>query len=442
MSTTDSPLHVAHQHAANAEDYLNEGLLIPAVEEHAKAAKAFLQCEEKSNDGNTKRTLRMLYNEHVKTGRELERRIAKLREENKDPTVPQKVSLAQLRADHSSSASSGQSHPRLAQSPPPPPSASLRLMDSQNNVDESFMVLGQRSDPGDAFNHFWRIMEGMLDNLSQPVAFTTAPLGTEPDSSGRRGVQRDGSSGSETERETPFVSRFSRKLGLDGKPKSGYISNHTHAIGIEHDTVPEETDEEVLVDEGDDLSESFCLIPLESEPAASALRKENTSLKQEMEGMQRRLADADRVLQLRKDQDQLLRDSIVMARHQAHRAMGASLVLQRPVGQQPAVDLNALNINIPSVPGPMTALNTGRDREAQLLRRLRDLEEELRLARVENDKQKVMIARFRERWDKLKESAKRKKDAKAAAEATKASIRERIEEEPEAEQELDEASHM
>lgn len=69
MSTIDSPLHVvsiiaiatvctlkwhaqAHQHAANAEDFLNEGLLIPAAEEHAKAAKAFLQCEEKSNDGN------------------------------------------------------------------------------------------------------------------------------------------------------------------------------------------------------------------------------------------------------------------------------------------------------------------------------------------------------------------------------------------------------
>ena len=69
MSTADSPLHIvsvvgignictferllqAHQHAANADDFLNEGLLIPAAEEHAKAAKAFLQCEEKSNDGN------------------------------------------------------------------------------------------------------------------------------------------------------------------------------------------------------------------------------------------------------------------------------------------------------------------------------------------------------------------------------------------------------
>lgn len=67
---------------------------------------------------------------------------------------------------------------------------------------------------------------------------------------------------------------------------------------------------------GDDLSESFCLVPLESDSATSALKKENLTLKLEIEEMQRRLSEAERVLQLRKEQDQLLRDSIVMARHQ------------------------------------------------------------------------------------------------------------------------------
>jgi hypothetical protein len=47
-----------------------------------------------------------------------------------------------------------------------------------------------------------------------------------------------------------------------------------------------------------------------------------------------------------------------------------------------------------------------------------------------------MIVKYRERWDKLKESAKRKKEAKAATEAT-AGVREKIIEEPEAEEELD-----
>ena len=46
--------------------------------------------------------------------------------------------------------------------------------------------------------------------------------------------------------------------------------------------------------------------------------------------------------------------------------------------------------------------------------------------------QKAMIVRFRERWEKLKESAKRKKEAKAAAETTNV-VGQRIEEDPEAE---------
>lgn len=54
--------------------------------------------------------------------------------------------------------------------------------------------------------------------------------------------------------------------------------------------------------------------------------------------------------------------------------------------------------------------------------------------------QKLMITKFRERWEKLKESAKRKKEAKVAAEVAIAGARDRIVEEPEAEEELDGAT--
>ncbi|EGN95994.1 hypothetical protein SERLA73DRAFT_185466 [Serpula lacrymans var. lacrymans S7.3] len=421
MSNVKAPLNTAHQHAANADDYRSQGLLIPAAEEHYKAAEAFMACVEQSNDENAKRTLRMLYNEHLKAGKELQRKIAKLREDNQDPTMPQKASPPGTNMH--------------------PVAGLARLADSQNNVDESFMVLGQRSDPGDAFNNFWKIMEGMLDNLSQPVAFATAPLGVEANSP-RKGLRKDGSSSSDTDNEDSLISRTLRNTGVDLK------RNSRQQIGLR-----EETDEEVLADEGDELSESFCLISSGSEPSTSTLKKENEMLKLEVEATQKRLAASEKVLQMRKDQDQQLRDSIVMARHQAQRAMGASVIQQRP-GQ--AVDLSSLNINLPVVPSPMTALNTGRDREAQLLRRIRELEEEVRLVRTDNDKQvgfnrfrfspcdqclfysqKAVIARFRDRWEKLKESAKRKKDAKAAAELAKMGARERIEEEPEGDLELD-----
>lgn len=45
-----------------------------------------------------------------------------------------------------------------------------------------------------------------------------------------------------------------------------------------------------------------------------------------------------------------------------------------------------------------------------------------------------MIAKFRERWERLKESAKRKKSAKAAGAVESSSVRERIDEDPEAEE--------
>lgn len=47
-----------------------------------------------------------------------------------------------------------------------------------------------------------------------------------------------------------------------------------------------------------------------------------------------------------------------------------------------------------------------------------------------------MIVKFRERWERLKESAKKKKQAKAAADATNV-VGDRIDEEPEAEAEAE-----
>ena len=61
--------------------------------------------------------------------------------------------------------------------------------------------------------------------------------------------------------------------------------------------------------------ESFCVIP-GAEPSASSLKTENENLKNDLEALQKRLATMERVLQLRKEQDQQLKDSIVMARRE------------------------------------------------------------------------------------------------------------------------------
>lgn len=70
--------------------------------------------------------------------------------------------------------------------------------------------------------------------------------------------------------------------------------------------------------------------------------------------------------------------------------MISSAVSPTPRPSQPAIDLASLNINVPPMPPPVAALNPvhpGRDRETQLVRRVRELEEEVRTLKVENEKQ-------------------------------------------------------
>jgi hypothetical protein len=63
-------------------------------------------------------------------------------------------------------------------------------------------------------------MQGMLDNLSQPVAFATVPLGhpetpTSPSSPDKTDdVRRDGSLSSDTDLDEPIFSRFTRRIGM------------------------------------------------------------------------------------------------------------------------------------------------------------------------------------------------------------------------------------
>ncbi|KAJ8699858.1 hypothetical protein PTI98_002937 [Pleurotus ostreatus] len=419
MSSPEMPMNAAHQHAANADDHLAQGYLIPAAEEHYKAAEGYMAAAEQSNDESAKRTLRMLYNKHNKAGKDLQRKIAKLREEGKDPSQRQKPEPQQA-----TPAVNPAQLPRQIPSPPP-----VRPHDLQNTVDESFMLLGgQRSDPGDAFNQFWHIMQGMLDNLSQPVAFATA-IGLENDDSPHNSASssrkpRDGSLSSDTDGDEPLVSRFKRRIGMT-KSRTTYPPSLTGSSGLARAATLEDEFDDDMLDVGDELSESFCLVPSGSEPSLAAQKRENAALKAEIEALQSRLEATERVIQLRKDQDLHLRESIVMARREAQRAMGASTM----AGQRPPVDLSSLNLNVPPIPIP--GLTPGR--EAQYTRRIKELEDEVRGLRADNEKQKAMIAKFRERWEKLKESAKRKKEAKAGS----TPIRERIVEEPEAEQELD-----
>jgi len=420
----EMPMNTANHHGANAEDYYARGLFVPAAEEHDKAAEALLAAIERSNDESAKRTLRMLHNKHIKDRDDLRRRIQKLRDEGKDPNLPQ---VPQRQADaaphshrHPTTASNAQDQSTMSSQQRP-------MSDSHNTVDESFMVLGgQRSDPGDAFNQFWNVLQGMLDNISQPVAFATAPLGEldnpaelqpKPDTpppvhvyGGITGKERAELRHDSTSDET-YLSKWSKRIGLGNLRGSTSASSSVHAEDIDD-----------FLEEGGDLSGSFCVVPSGAEPTSLVLQKENSNLKAELIVMQDKLKATEHLLKPRREQDMHLRTSIF----EAQRAMSASGMLPPrqtgpEFGKSPGLAVS-----------PIPTMKAGR--EAQYTKRIKELEDELRLVRSENEKNKLMIVKFRERWEKLKESAKRKKEAKASSEGVR---NQKIVEEPEAEEELD-----
>lgn len=81
-------------------------------------------------------------------------------------------------------------------------------------------MLGQRSDPSASFVHFWKNIEGMLDNLSQPVAFAIAPLHS---TNSFPHAKPNVSSGSDTDAD------YNVRPGF-GKPSSGWPQSN--AVGL------------------------------------------------------------------------------------------------------------------------------------------------------------------------------------------------------------------
>jgi len=365
-----------------------------------------MRCVDQATDEHTKITLRKLHTHHSTLGRDLQRRIAKLREEGKDPSAPQvpQGSQSASKGPDASAYAAGQQRGRP------------QALDSLSNTfDESFMILTQRSELGEdsPFDIFWKVTSEIMDNLSQPMSFQSAAMAALDAVENRSNRSQDSQTAEEP-------SGSSSKLS-SSKTISAFKSNTTPKVNN-----PTSEDTLDFDDDGYDSSDSFCLIPSTSENTntITQLKKENSTLKSKIDAMQTQMSTVRKQMALRNEQDLQLRDHIITARKEAQRAMAASTSFSAAPNSM--MNIAGASLHSPSPSG-------GRDREAQFLRRIRELEEEVRLVRVENDKQKAMIAKFRDRWEKLKESAKRKKSARASGTDT-SSVRERIDEDPEGEE--------
>ncbi|KAG8758000.1 hypothetical protein FRC14_001010 [Serendipita sp. 396] len=414
-----SLMEKAHAHVAAGEDYEVQGLLVCAFPEFYKAAELFLACMDQVENPHTKQTLKLLYNENNRRGKELQRRVALNREEAHSVTNPRTQSPNRAGTLAPSSRYESPSRTNTREN---------NLTMSQRTIDDSYMVLGGRTDPQDPFNQFWSKLEQVLDNLSQPVAFATIPLTSSYEPTGDISTKDQEEEGYSDDSEVdPSRSRpkLLDHMGVNSQEEQENLADKL-AQALEDDAD--------LIDEFG-MDESFYVVPSVASPSMKKLQAENIALKQELQVLKTRLGNAEKTIKGKIEQERAIRDSIISVRREAQRAISSSAL----IGGRPG-SLANLEATLPSIMPPLTNIQTqqtsgalGPEREGQYVRRIRELEEELRQSRVENEKNRATIQRFRERWEKLKESAKRKRSAKAAENARGDSVKETIQEEPELE---------
>lgn len=163
----------------------------------------------------------------------------------------------------------------------------------------------------------------LLENISQPVAFASAPVRYPPT------PRKETGSGVEPETDRGIASRlsgFSKRL-VD---TSYQIATGAQRAQVTSNSMQDDLDE-VLVDDGlspicvvsvssdmessdDDLAESFFVIPSGDEK--NKLRKENAALKAEISTLQNQLGEVKVILKMRQDKDNALRDNILHARRE------------------------------------------------------------------------------------------------------------------------------
>ncbi|KAG8790997.1 hypothetical protein FRC17_008822, partial [Serendipita sp. 399] len=295
-----SMMEKAHAHVAAGEDYEAQGLLVCAFPEFYKAAELFLSCMDQVTSPHTKQTLKMLYNENNRRGKEIQRRVTINREESQGVTITRAQSPNRGGAIAPSS---------RYESPSRATTRENNLTMSQRTIDDSYMVLGGRTDPQDPFNQFWSKLEQVLDNLSQPVAFATIPLTSpyEPTS--------DVSDKDQSEEEPNGTSEAdqsrSRPRLLDHKG----VNSHEDQESLADKLAQALEDDSDLIDEFG-MDESFYVVPSVASPSMKKLQTENTALKQELQVTKTRLSNAEKTIKTKMEQERAIRDSIISVRRE------------------------------------------------------------------------------------------------------------------------------
>ncbi|WVR03327.1 hypothetical protein IAU60_000318 [Kwoniella sp. DSM 27419] len=273
---------------------------------------------------------------------------------------------------------------------------------SSSAPEESYIHFGPPPDLGnlDPFSRFWGMLENMLEEVSNPVVFASAPM--EATAAGSS-VTRDGQADDTVKGKNRKKRETAKNHGDDdikdtedsfyvvrrGKERDVCEEDDSKLRGADSTATSTKTAEELLM-ENASLKSSLDAMAVHAQSVDQAnkalraqLEERDRGLRLAMEGMKREALKGQEMLR-----SQLMSASVSSAR------ATAGFVEDRGAGA------NVLGAH-------------GRDNVSQ--KRIKELEEEVRSLKEENEKYRTQVDKYKARIDKIKLNAKAKKEAKLAA---------------------------
>ncbi|WVF66264.1 hypothetical protein IAT40_001004 [Kwoniella sp. CBS 6097] len=335
---------------------------------------------------------------------------------------------------------------------------------SSSAPEESYIHFGPPPDASkmDPFSRFWGMLENMLEEVSNPVVFASAPMGTNipvPQSQSQSkmadGKKKDKerkriTKGKEKDRSEKLKERIGGKGDAAAPEESFYM--------VQKGKQRESSDNKDEDEDGDGVEVGRGVLGLAGPKKTSEeLLLENESLKTSLDALSLHAQSVEQNNHLLKAQlaerDKGFRTAVENIKREASR--GKEVWRSQLLASSPTTSTSFANPNstpnrnpLPSVPGAGVGVgvtgpgavagggsgaaptvrrdqsvsvskeagNPGADEEASK-RRIQELEDQVRSLKSENEKQRNQIDKYKDRIDKIKVNARAKKEAKLAAEA-------------------------
>ncbi|RSH90534.1 hypothetical protein EHS25_001139 [Saitozyma podzolica] len=339
-----------------------------------------------------------------------------------DPTVPPPLPLSNPNpyASPSSNPNPNSTPSKPAGSahlPSAPPSVSLSpLASSSSSSDpaESYVNFGAVPDTLDPFSRFWGMLENMLDDISNPVAFASAPVSIPLSSVDEvlqraRGKTRKKEKDRDREKDKDKEKDKSSKRdeGRDREPspsESYYVINKSKIpeelqetqTQTKRNTSPVGKTAEELLMENESLKSSLDALATHAE----ALVKQNKELRQQAE-----------------EREKMMRSVVVGVRREARKAkQGQDLIRSQLVAStSPFKPLDGGHPAVATTPTPIPTQLDDPGIVTGLKKRIRELEKEVESLKVDNEKQRAHVQKYRDRFDKIKTTSRAKRAEKEAS---------------------------